>query len=281
MTNRKHVIFTLSDERCGDFLIQHWMPSLLDNVDLTDIDVIVLDYGLLDRHRRAIQSAGLMCDQSILDGNIGTLSLRDADRILAQSSYDQAAVIDGGDIIFQADISHLFETDKESFRAVCEDIDATMHRFIMSSSDFSTEEWNEMMGFLKGKPLINGSNVFGPANKYRELWSAYREFSSGIQEYASEQLFTNYYLHRYGFKSLPAKYNFVLASTKDTYCIKNGVFYDVEGDIIPVVHNVGGKEANRYVKNFGYGKEFNKKKILTPIFRHSLGFVAKCLNRFS
>jgi len=48
----RHLIATCSDARYGDFLLQHWLRSLQASVDLHDIDVAVLDYGLTPQQRQ-------------------------------------------------------------------------------------------------------------------------------------------------------------------------------------------------------------------------------------
>ena len=143
MTTRKHAIVSLSDAVCGDFAIEHWHSSLVDNVNLKDIDVIVLDYGLTPKQRKCLESKGVECRASEKNGWIGTMLWRDLAGLLKERDYDQVLTTDAGDIIFQADIRHLFEQDKDSYRAVCEDFDTCIHDVVMSRKDFDPEKWKE------------------------------------------------------------------------------------------------------------------------------------------
>ena len=43
---KKHVIITTTDEKFEDFVVNHWLKSLQDNVNLENIDVVIFDYGL-------------------------------------------------------------------------------------------------------------------------------------------------------------------------------------------------------------------------------------------
>ena len=117
----KHVIITSSDAKYGNFLLNHWLRSLLENVQLYNTDVVVLDYGLNGDQRRRLSSAGIMVHPSLANGNITNIRYRDMARFLDGRSYDQVLSVDGGDIIFQGDISHLFDRDKSEFRGVCEE----------------------------------------------------------------------------------------------------------------------------------------------------------------
>ena len=54
----RHVMITSGDERYGDFLMDHWLVSLLDNVDLGNIDVYVIDFGLRKEQREVARVQG-------------------------------------------------------------------------------------------------------------------------------------------------------------------------------------------------------------------------------
>jgi len=42
----KNLFITCSDEKCANFIINHWLKSLKANVNLSNIDIVVIDYGL-------------------------------------------------------------------------------------------------------------------------------------------------------------------------------------------------------------------------------------------
>jgi CBS domain-containing protein len=265
---RRHVIVTVSDHNCGDFLTDHWWPSLRDNVNLRNIDVVVLDYGLNDEQRRKVDAAGIIRRVCVKNGFVGNLFLRDMKSLLLDSDYDQAVVFDAGDIIFQVDFSHLFDEYKDRYRAVCEEVDSSIHDVFMSRGDFSVENWKKIDDVLHGKPVINGNSVFAPARNWIAISTAYEQLAESYDCYASNQVVTNYVLHSQGFEKLPTKYNFCLVTVKSKFRITNGRFYDEQGNLIPIVHNAGGKDRYRTIRNFGYGPQYNR-----PLFLHSLFYV--------
>lgn len=257
--SKKHAIFTASDARCADFLIHHWMASLRDNVDLADVDVVVLDYGFSEAHRNVLERGGARCRACPGGGLVHNVRFRDMADVLRQSDYDQAVMIDAGDVIFQADISHLFEEHKDSFRGTCTEVDAAIHRRFAQRRDFEPGQWQRMLDAIQGKPMINASNVFGPAPRFVDLWSVYRRTARGFDGFGSEQFFLNWYLYQHGFVRLPSKYHFSFTMAKERFSIRNGVFYDARGEIIPVVHNSGRTDASRLITHFGYGPERNRR----------------------
>ena len=90
--------------------------------------------------------------------------------------------------------------------------------------------------------------------------------------FGPDQTAINYILYRDGFRKLADDYNMVITMSGTEFKIKNGRFYFLDGKIIPVVHNAGGSDFFRPVKNFGYGKGFNHQK---KIIYHILRYLAK------
>ena len=113
----------MSDANCGDFAVQHWCRSLVANVNLQDVDVIFLDYGLTPSQRKQLEAQGVECRTCVKEGWIGTMLWRDMAAFLSERSYDQVLTTDAGDLIFQSDVRHLFDQDKDAFRGVCEELE--------------------------------------------------------------------------------------------------------------------------------------------------------------
>jgi hypothetical protein len=266
MPRRKHVLFTLANSNVGDFLIKHWLVSLQNHVTLDNIEIVVLDYGLTDGQRSELEKQGVVCRPCENDGLLNNVCFRDACAHVKEGDYDQVVLMDCGDIIFQADIIDVFETNKDKFRGVCEQVNSSRHDYFMSRQDFTPENWSKIAEYLRGKPVINGSCVWGPASKYRDLWSHFEKWCISFDAFCSNQYLMNYLLYNWGFVELPAKYNFVLVTAKKGFTIKDGVFYDADGEIVPIVHNAGGSDRYRFVSNFGYGKQYNRMKRFTPPF---------------
>jgi hypothetical protein len=252
-----HVIVTCSDSRYGDFLVQHWGRSLRENVDLRDIDVVVLDYGLTNAQRHGIEALGFQIRSGKRDGHVVNVRFRDTREWLQKTTYDQVLMIDGGDIIFQTDIRHLFERDQQEYRAACEDLLVPAFAQIISRDDFEPAVFQEIYNFLEQRPLINCGFVLGPREKIIELCDVCCDNTSSLHRAGVDQFLTNYHLYRQGFVHLAPDYNFVLISTRRRYKLRDGQFLDTEGRLIPVVHNAG--MGIRLFRDFGFGRSCNRK----------------------
>ncbi|MEM4267452.1 MAG: hypothetical protein QXK37_01330 [Candidatus Woesearchaeota archaeon] len=260
----KNAIITCSDEKCGDFLVNHWFFSLRTNVNLKDIDVVVLDYGMSEKQRSVLKEHGAILYRCVNDGPIVINRFRDAATFLTHKKYDQIMFCDGGDIIFQKDISHLFEENKKSFRVVCENL--IQSRFIkLSLLIFKTgtkHEFLNLLNYIQGKKMINTGLIIGNCRLLKTLC---KETLSKIDKkmFGADQLFINFYLYEHGFVELSEKYNFIPSVAREPFFIKKGIFYLKSGEVIPVVHNAGWLKPLRVVDNFGYKTaQLNKKKVL-------------------
>jgi hypothetical protein len=256
----RHAIITCCDAKYGDFLIEHWLRSLAAHDNLSDgsIDVIVLDYGLTAGQLERLHAEMVRTHPCVRDGHLTNIRYRDMAAALRDSNYDQVLAIDGGDIIFQADIRPAFEQHKDQFRAVCEQFDAAMHVRLIGVQDFRPDVIQQILALLGDRPAINGGVVFGPAKKFVQLWNEFEHYCQTFSQYASDQLLISYLLYKEGFFPLDEGYNFALFNTRSKFCIKNGVFLDGAGKPIPIVHNNGEHDKSRMVANFGWGPGHNK-----------------------
>ena len=197
-----HVIITASDSRYGDFLVRHWGRSLKTNVDLRDIDVVVLDYGLTAIQRQGVEALGFQIRTGKRDGHVVNVRFRDTRDWLRKSSYDQVLMIDGGDIIFQSDIRHLFEQDKQHYRAACEEVLVPAFAQYIATEDFEPAVYEEVYSFLERRRLINCGLVLGPREKMVELCDVCCDKVKSLQRAGVDQMLTNYHLYRQGFVAL-------------------------------------------------------------------------------
>jgi hypothetical protein len=260
-----HVIVTSSDSRYGDFLVRHWGRSLKTNVDLQDIDVVVLDYGLTNTQRKGIESLGFQIKAGKRDGHVVNVRFRDTRDWLRKTSYDQVLMIDSGDIIFQSNIRHLFEKDQQQFRAACEDLLVPAFARFISTEDFEPAVFQEIYKFLECRPLINCGLVLGPREKMVALCDVCCDKTVSLHRAGVDQLLTNYHLHREGFVSLAPGYNFVLLSTRHKFKMWDGQFLDMQDRLIPVVHNAG--MGTRLFRDFGFGPSCNRKDRVVAVGR--------------
>ena len=261
----RHAIVTACDARFGEFLLRHWLESLRANVDLSGVDVVVLDYGLTDAQRRALAAQDVLVFACTRDGVISNLRYRDLCRLLDQRDYDQILSVDAGDIVFQADIRPLFDEHTDRFRAVPEQRRIPFHELVIQRSDLSPERFTELLEFLRDRPMVNAGVLFGPARKFREFWSFYRETSRAFDCFGMDQMLLNYVLYRDGFVALDGGFNFVLVTASSPYSVRDGVFRDAHGGLIPVVHNAGNVDSMRAIREFGYGGAGNRRQRWAPL----------------
>ncbi len=254
---KDHLIVTSSDKKYGDFLIEHWLASLKENVNLEKIDILVLDYGLSKAQRFYLKNENIMLKECIKDNHIANIRFRDLFTFLKENQdYKQILSCDGGDIIFQEDISFLFEQHKESFRAVCEKITSPFEYFI-TTEYFFKNDIKLLKEILIVNKTINAGFFLAPYDKMIMLCQKVMEMVKNKSKFGPDQIVVNYIMYKNGFVELDTKYNFIPATNNEEFYIKDGVFYDKNGEKIPVIHNAGNIRFFRAIENFGYGKGYN------------------------
>ncbi len=259
----KNAIIACASANIGDFLINHWLKSLKENVNLSNIDIIILDYGLTKEQAKKLKDNRVIIKKGTKTGFPNSAKFGDIKKFLSAKDYDQVLTCDSSDIIFQSDISHLFDEDKSGFRCICENV-VTLFKLIIDfeftlSRSFNKNDLEKIKKVIKGKKIANAGFILAPCRLFRQLCV---ECESLIKNnsYGPDQIAINYVLYRDGFKELDPKYNFLVLLKPFPFYIKKGEFYSKNGEKIPVVHNGGWKKFFRPVKNFGYGSSFNQLK---------------------
>jgi hypothetical protein len=250
---KRYAIVTCCDINYSQFLVQHWYRSLKENVNLKATDICILDYGLDDSARLNMPDAKFYLSNK--DGHIVNLRYRDLIKVLDEG-YEQVLLCDGGDIIFQSDISQLFELNPESIRGVVE-YDVPYDSLFLYK--FNKEYQADIEETVKGRGLINGGFVLAENNLFKEVCKEYLEIVRDLKSFGPDQLGVTYLSYKKGFVEIDRGFNFVInAFVEDKFTIRKGVFYFSSGNIIPVVHNAGRYKAFRPIKNFGFGKDRNQ-----------------------
>lgn len=263
----RHAIVTAINAKYGDFFVNDWYKSLNENVELKNIDIVVLDYGLTAEQRRAVKNVKFVpCH---FDGNITSLRYRDLNKFLQENKYDQILLVDSGDLIFQADISHLFNENKDSIRAVVEKY--TLKNEFIYKSKIKKDYIADVKKTLEHHKVINGGFILASRENFLVLIKDYLDLAINLESYGTDQLGINYLLYKKGFVELDEKYNFLIMShlAKDFY-IRKGKFYKSNNELIHVVHNGGGNEYIRAIKNFGYKSTNNKWNLSTYLYKPSI-----------
>lgn len=264
----KNLIATACNARFGDFLVHDWLTSLQDNVHLQNCDVLVLDYGLTPQQVSALTSRGVLVHPCREGGKIVNIRFFDLAHYLKKNFYDQVMFTDGGDIIFQQDVSVLFAQEKSMIRAVCEDSYSAFIEMFCSKRDFSEDVVFSIKTLLSGKKLINCGVLVAPSSVFIDFAREFKSALKSSDHFGPDQVFFNYYAYRRGFVPLDATYNFVLKTAARRFTIRRGIFYDGFGKPIAVVHNAGNVEIFRPIHNFGYGVGKNKMKLFNyPIIK--------------
>jgi hypothetical protein len=251
MQSKPHAIVTASDANCGDFLVEHWLRSLRANVDLREIDVVVLDFGLTECQRESLNGAIVI--RASTAGSINVARRQEIARFLARHDYDQVLAVDAGDLVFQGDISHLFASDREHFRGVPERFPIPLTPFLRGAP---RDVRRQIRTQLRGRPMVNGGFILAPARQLEKLGRLALPYDSRLRH---DQPLVSCLLHEWGFSSLDDTYNFVPWTARERFYVERGEFFRSSGEKVAVVHNTGLKAPFRVIADFGYGPGYNRK----------------------
>lgn len=260
----KNAIITSIDSHYGDFLIHHWLTSLKANVKLNNVDIVILDFGLAQSQLKTLIKEKVIVVPCKQTGHIVNTRFIELLHFLEQNTYDQILFVDGGDIIFQDDILHLFDQDKNIFRAVKLDLEVLFYE-VFIPRNFDKQEGKKMYEYLKSKPVLNAGFILGPRHKFIHMCKRMNEAIINKNVYGPDQVALNYFLYQEGVKLLNRTYNFMITTANEGFDIKKGTFYFNSGEKIVVVHNAGHDRFLRPIKNFGYGENCNT---LNPFVYH-------------
>jgi len=260
---KKNVIITCADARAGDFLADHWLRSLVKNVDLSETDIVILDYGLTEAMKERIRArSAAHIVPCVKNGHLVVLRFRDMGALLKGASYEQVLSCDGGDIIFQSDISAVFREHPGEFRAVSEGyltpFQDTLTRRTQRVVDAALD--GRIFRALYGQPAINGGFILAPRASMIELCDFIHAHVTDQGAFGPDQILIGYFFYLHGFHSLDPRYNFILYTSQDSFRIVGGRFLDSQSRIIPVVHNAGRFAWFRVIDDFGFGPDRNRLK---------------------
>ncbi|ODN29837.1 hypothetical protein [Fervidobacterium thailandense] len=263
---KKYLIATSCNQRCELFLVNHWLRSLKENVDLTNVDILVIDFGLSPSAQSELKGQDVILFQpSRTEGHINNLRFLELrDYLTVHSNYEQVILCDSGDIIFQTNISNVFELQPEKIKAVREEISPNMDIVVNDNNVLNAKE---IKAFLRDRNLINAGFVVYPREKFNDIVCKMFELIRDKDSWGVDMVILNYVIYRYfekDFFELPPIFNFIPTTSTKKYFVKDGKFYLSDGTLIAVVHNAGGRNIFRPIRNFGYGKEFNKPRFLIP-----------------
>lgn len=262
---KPYAIATCCDAKYGDFLLNHWLKSLQHNVNLKQIDVVVLDYGLTGEQRAQLHARQVVTVPCRKDGSVVLLRIRDVIPLFRERGYQKVLSVDGGDVIFQADISDVFAHPCDRPALVAEEIRTPFFEALIQHDDIRPELLAEVLGVVRNKPILNSGVVLGTAEVFQRYWDECRRVCHSFKCYGTDQLILNYLAYRDGHYTLNGKYNYVIVASRTPFYIRDGEFYFRDSSKIHVVHDAGGKNWIRVIANFGYGPMHNQRKTLRPL----------------
>ncbi|MEN3041698.1 MAG: hypothetical protein ABDH59_00075 [Fervidobacterium sp.] len=273
---KSYLIATACNKKYENFLYNHWLKSLRENVELSNIDLLIIDYGLSENIRKKILEEGFLIYEASnrkgLINNNRFIELRD---FLLGKKYDQVLICDSGDIIFQSDISHLFEFCNSRIRGCYEEISPHMDMLIAEADiNYDITKIKDFMKKNKNM-LINVGFLIFPYDLYIEIVNSMEKMIKNPDKWGLETILLNYLIKKEQFCEISTIYNFIPTTSTKKYFVKDGKFYFEDGTLIPVVHNAGGNKFLRPIRNFGYGKEYNKeKKFIIFLLRNFYKFLS-------
>jgi hypothetical protein len=280
---KPHAILTASDARCGDFLYRHWLRSLRENVDLERADVVVLDFGLSAAQREELHEVVVV--PAVRDMRVSMARFREIARFLEQHEYDQVLAVDAGDVIFQRDVSHLFEREKDSFRVVQEHLPLPLG---LPLRGLPRDLRDGIRRKLRGRRIVNSGFIVAPSRDLVRLGRAIvdrlprldgRGPARIVSSWFADQVVASALLYEWGFSALDETYNFVLCNAESDFHVERGTFFkSPSGEKIAVVHNAGFKKPFRIVADFGYGPDRNdriRRRLLRAISAWNRAFAPR------
>lgn len=266
----KNVVITCCDKNCSDFLIHHWLTSLLDHSNHENTDIVVFDYGMPTRHAKILDKTKVRRIVYPRNGHPVIIRFRDIASFLLHATYTDVLLIDGGDIIFQDDIQPIFSFTNKGIAAAHETY-PPLNLLTFTKNIISISK-HELSTVLQGKPTMNAGVILGKTQAIRNLSLQLLTYLRTNMFFGADQVIINYLLHKYGHTVLPEEFNYMPTNASFVAQIKKGIFYHPQTHRpIPIVHNNGGARLFRPIHNFGYGQTFNRYK--QPYFTILRGWV--------
>jgi hypothetical protein len=267
----KHLVITVSDAHCGDFLARQWLASLEHVIDRGRVDVAVVDYGLTPAQRELLGSRGVLLWQGRRDGNVTVLRLRDIASFLACHRYDQVMVVDGGDVIFQDEFAEVFAMSPHSIRATCETYYGVEFWRLYLRGSFRRSLVPVIRDELRCRMAINTGMFIGPSAALQRCFSEAFRIIVNRWRWGADTVALNYVLYRNGFVPMKETYNYVPVTARRPFRIRQGRFYFRGGSLIKIVHNTGGRARYRIIGRLGKGAGRNRIRWFWRVFLYAFG----------
>lgn len=281
----KNLIITSSNSNTEYFLVNHWLKSLKTTTPLNNIDIVVLDSGISNKTKNDLLEQGVLIYEIKETGHIVNLRMKYTVEFLNKhrDKYNYVLYIDGGDIIFQDDINKLFELKEleNNPKLLIANQNMLINKsYIKSHSSFNEGTMEDVIKATLGKPVLNAGVILGEINEIKTILEKSYEIIKDTSRFLIDQMAINYILHKHGYQTLDKKYNFMKLFYNTKVINKNGKLYFNNNQLIPIVHNLGGKDFIRPYKNFGYGKSCNQVNVISQTISTIIVFIRIMLRKF-
>lgn len=262
---RKTAIITYIDENFMENLEQDFLHTLFVRAKYQG-KVIVLNYGIDSQNIKELEEhynvSFVKCEKIM-----PVFSNRYIDIPKAIDSLDKSithvALMDGGDIWFQDNITDIFEKTINGIGCVEEER-------IIGEDDFTEycmnklneEERKRLKGVLGGKNVKNSGVICGPRNMVKKIVIdvAQNMLNHGTEFFGIDQLYFNFNWYQLDDENrvrLDESYNYVLVSNQGKYKVIGENVYSDTDDLVKVVHNAGAnwRMLNRPFRNAHVNEE--------------------------
>jgi hypothetical protein len=267
---KENLIITSCNAKHADFVLNHWLKSLQNSIDTSDVDIAVICYDLASEAVNNFEQSGVIVSECKSDEKrINIIRRKDTVEFLRLHKYENVIVSDGGDIIFQDDIIHLLNIEPAKIKCVTEEYGARFEDFFIRDS--FREDKEEIKKLLNKEKMINAGLLAGKSKIMQFVFEKALDLLVNFNGFGRDQISINYILRKYNLAhEIDETYNFIPTSSRSRFFIKDGVFFTDKNKKIAVVHNAGRKDSFRAIKNFGYGTSMNENKPLTTNFMRIL-----------
>jgi hypothetical protein len=223
------------------------------------VDIAVLDYGLSAGQRRSLDSAGVFRVECEKNGHPANLRFRDLDSFLGTHAYGNVLITDGGDVIFQQDVTPLLRQNMKHIHA-CREPSPSFAVKYWAGGSHAQDRMKKVRARFLAEPMINCGVLVGPSSAFRDLCGHLSEdLARHMDFFGAEQPLISEYLLEKGYTPLDCRYNFMPMHFPFGVRVSKGRVFDPAG-LVPIVHNCGGLKIARPLGRFGFARWHNFKK---------------------
>lgn len=266
-----HLIVAAADRKVESFVVDQWLASLLATTDLSNTDVLVIDYGFSPLVRARLDAAGVRRVERELTAQIGNQRFVDFADIVKDLDYDTALFCDCGDLVFQKDVAPLLREKRDRLAVYREPVVMRITQTFVNE-DLLPEKRSELKKRFVREPTFNVGVVLGPIGEFRAFARYLQDNTVSLDRWGTEQVLMSAYCLEHGCDLLPYECNTIAFWARyhgHRIGVRRGTVL-IDGEPVTIVHNVGRWDSARAFAKFGYGPGRNRLRSwllrTTPLF---------------